>query len=95
MHYFSCLCGTGTESTKKRVGTRYAEPVFLHPLGFVGHVVHSRASGLQNVDALFFMLEWDQYRFHKKCAETPNVKLVFLHLVGSVGHVVHSSASEA
>jgi hypothetical protein len=26
---------------KKRVGTRYAIHVFLHPMGYAGHVVHS------------------------------------------------------
>jgi hypothetical protein len=36
--------------------TRYAEFVFLHPVGSVGHVVNSNPFGAQNVDALFFML---------------------------------------
>jgi hypothetical protein len=40
---------------KKRVGTCYATLVFLHPVGFAGHVVQSGASGVPNVDALFLM----------------------------------------
>jgi hypothetical protein len=65
----------------------------LDPVGSVGHVVHCGASGAQNVDALFFLLGWDRYRFQKKRVETRYSKLVFLHLVGYAGHVVHSSAS--
>jgi hypothetical protein len=41
---------------KKHVGTRYAEVVFLDPMGSVGHVVDSGVSKLQSVDALFVML---------------------------------------
>jgi hypothetical protein len=41
---------------KKRAGTRYAELVFLHPVGFASLVVHSGVSGAQNVETLFFML---------------------------------------
>jgi hypothetical protein len=40
---------------KKCSGTRYAELVFLHQMGCVGCVVYSSASGVRNVDALFFM----------------------------------------
>jgi hypothetical protein len=63
---------------KKPVETRYVELVFLHPVGSVGHVVHSGVSGTQNADSLFFMLDWDQYGFHKKHAGTHYAELVFL-----------------
>jgi hypothetical protein len=45
------------------------------------------------VGALFFLLRWDWYRFHKKHGGTRYAECVFLRLVGSVGHVVHFSAS--
>jgi hypothetical protein len=30
---------------KKCTGTPYAELLFLHPIGFVGHIAHSGVSG--------------------------------------------------
>jgi hypothetical protein len=52
-------------------------------------------SEARTIDALFFMLGWDWYRYDKKHARTRYAELLFLHLVGSVGHVVHSSVSGA
>jgi hypothetical protein len=80
---------------KKRAGTRFAELVFLHPVGSVGHVMHSSASGARNVNTLFFILGWDLYGYGKMRTWTPYPKYVFLHPVGSVGHVVYNSASGA
>jgi hypothetical protein len=51
------------------------ELVFLHLVGFVGHVVHSGASGARNVNALFFMLGWDWHGFNKMRVGTRCAKL--------------------
>jgi hypothetical protein len=66
--------------------------VFLHPVGSAGHVVHSGASRVRNVEKLFFLLGWDWYGFRKMRIRTSYVKLVVLHPVGYAGHVVHSGA---
>jgi hypothetical protein len=90
MHDFSFLGGTAYGFNKKRGVTRYTDLVFSHPVGSAGHIVHSGASWARYVDALFFMLRWDQYRFHKKHIRTRYAECVFLHPVGSAVHVVHS-----
>jgi hypothetical protein len=55
--------------------------------------VHFGASQVQNVDALFFVLGWDRYGFHKNNVETRYAERVFLYVVGPTGHVVHLGAS--
>jgi hypothetical protein len=75
--------------------TRYGELVFLHLVGSAGHIMHSSAFGTLNIDAIFFILGWDEYGFHKKSDGTCKDELVFLHLVGSARHVLHFSVSGA
>jgi hypothetical protein len=61
---------------KKRIRSSYVELVFLHPVAYMGHVVHSGTSGSRNVNELFLPVR-DQYGFHKKCAGTRYAELVF------------------
>jgi hypothetical protein len=67
----------------------------FHLVGSTVHVVHSRASGVRNVDTLFFMVDWTLCGLHKKRIGTRYAELVFLQSVVSRGHVVHSGASGA
>jgi hypothetical protein len=50
--------------------------------GICGYVMHSYAYGVQNIDALFFMLGWARCGFHKKRVSG----------IGGGGHIVHSGA---
>jgi hypothetical protein len=51
----------------------------FHPVGFEGHVVHSRMSGVRNVHTLIFMLTWPGCGLNKKRTRTRCVGHLFLH----------------
>jgi hypothetical protein len=50
----------------------------------------SSVFGAQNINALFFMLGWDQYGFNKKRDGTHYAELVFFNSIEFTGHVMHS-----
>jgi hypothetical protein len=99
---FRCIRGTKRRCTffllrldqygfhKKHVETHYAELVFLHLMGSAGHIVHTSASGMQNVDALFSILGWAKCSFHINMAGLITTKLCVLHQVGSAVHVAQN-----
>jgi hypothetical protein len=76
MHYFHPWVGR-VRFHKRHDTTPYTELGFLHPVGSAGHVMHCSASMVRNIDALFFMIGWDRYRFQQKRTETHNAELVF------------------
>jgi hypothetical protein len=45
LDYFSCSAGHDALFTKKHVGTRYIELVFLHPVGSAAYIMYFGASG--------------------------------------------------
>jgi hypothetical protein len=57
--------------------------------------VHSGASEALNIDALFFIIVWDRYEFHKKHTGTRYAELVCFYPEQSVGHLLHSGVSGA
>jgi hypothetical protein len=76
-HYFSCSGGTDTDSTTIALGHIAPNLCFFLSAGYVGHVVHSGASGSRNVDALFFRFGRDQYITHKIALEHVTLNMCF------------------
>jgi hypothetical protein len=67
--------------------------VFLHLVGYAGHVVHSVRPGRETSTHYFHAYVGLVRIPKKKRTGTCYVEFVFLHPVGFVGHVVHSGAS--
>jgi hypothetical protein len=63
----------------------YTALLFLHPVGYAGHVVQSGGSGERIIDVLFFMLGWDRYGFDKKRFGTRYAKLLFFCIRWDLG----------
>jgi hypothetical protein len=84
-HYFSCSCGTDTDLRKST--SEHVMPNLCFCI-----LWDSSASEVRNVNALFFMLWWDRYRFDKKRTGTHYAELVFLHSMRYAGDIVHSGA---
>jgi hypothetical protein len=59
----------------------------------MGHIVHSSASRLTNIDVLFFLFGCTRHIFHKKHVGMCYAEHLLLPSVGFVGHIVHFGAS--
>jgi hypothetical protein len=64
-------------------------------VGSAGHVLHSDASGVLNVNALLLMLGWDEYGFQKCAMGHVKMNLSFCIRWDMLGHVVHCVLSAA
>jgi hypothetical protein len=80
---------------KKCAGTRYAELVFLDPVGCYGS--HSALWCVRDAKCrrTIFVARVGLVRIPPKRVRTPNAKLVFLHPVVFGGHVVNPCVSRA
>jgi hypothetical protein len=79
---------------KKRVRTRYAEPLFLYLVESAHHRVHSGVSGARNVDTIFQARVGPMQITQKEHRDTLRQTCV-LHPVGSTVHILYSSAPGA
>jgi hypothetical protein len=91
-HYFSFLGGPEVVSLKSTPGHVTPNLCVLHPVGSASHVVHSRGSGAQNLNALFSCRGGTSCGLHKKRVATRYAEHVFFHPVGSAGPIVDSNA---
>jgi hypothetical protein len=83
MHYFSCLGGTGKDSTKSALG---------HVTMNLCFCIRSLHLGCETTTHHFSLLGGIGTDSRKGASR--HVTLNFLHPVGSTGHVVRSGASE-